>query len=86
MNPTDRPHDTPRRSKRLLLVSLVLSGTGLACLALFRAIGSTVDSDGVLHEPFGLIPIGWLCLLLGLVFGGLYVIKAVRGRIPRGPS
>lgn len=36
-----------------------------ACFACFAASGSHVDAFGRLHEPFGLLPLGWALTLLG---------------------
>jgi len=49
------------------VASRISGAAGFACWIAFALIGSTVDSQGVLHEPFGLIPIGWLLLLLGVL-------------------
>ncbi|MGR3971795.1 DUF3955 domain-containing protein [Shewanella sp. 1180_01] len=38
---------------------------GITCFAIFNLIGSSVDEKGMLHEPFGLLPIGFLLLFLG---------------------
>ncbi len=40
---------------------------GTVCLLTFNWIGSTVDSNGVLHEPFALLPIGYLIIVVGVV-------------------
>jgi hypothetical protein len=53
--------------------AVLLMAAGFACWIAFALIGSTVDSQGVLHEPFGLIPIGWLLLLLG----GLVIVLRI---------
>lgn len=42
---------------------------------LHARIGATVGQDGVLQEPFGFIPLGWLFDLVGLV---LLVLAWVR--------
>jgi hypothetical protein len=55
------------RSRFLPWPAVSLMAAGFACWIAFALIGSTVDSQGVLHEPFGLIPIGWLLLLLGVL-------------------
>jgi hypothetical protein len=39
------------------------------CRATYAKIGASVGPDGVLHEPFGLIPLAWL-----LDFGGLALL------------
>jgi hypothetical protein len=47
-------------------LTLLLLGCGL--LAAFRFIGSSVDQDGFLHEPFALLPVGWLFVVLGAIW------------------
>jgi hypothetical protein len=42
---------------------------------LYARKGATVDQDGILHEQFGFIPLGWLFDLVGLV---LLVLAWVR--------
>jgi hypothetical protein len=56
--------------------ALLLCFLGGACLFAFRLIGSPIDQDGVLHEPFPLIPIGWLLISLGVVAGVVHVVRA----------
>jgi len=41
------------------------------CFVGFKATPATLDANGVLHEPFGLIPLGYLCVLLAVVALGL---------------
>jgi hypothetical protein len=36
------------------------------CRATYAKIGASVGPDGVLHEPFGLIPLAWLLDFVGL--------------------
>ncbi|WP_342310503.1 DUF3955 domain-containing protein [Burkholderia pyrrocinia] len=43
---------------------------GFACWIAFAAIGSEVDAQYVLHEPFALLPVGWLMVGIGVI-GGL---------------
>jgi hypothetical protein len=50
-------------------LTLLLLGLGL--LAAFRFIGSSVDQDGFLHEPFALLPVGWLFVLFGALWIGI---------------
>jgi hypothetical protein len=37
-----------------------------ACRAMHTKIGAFVGPDGILHEPFGLIPLAWLLDFVGL--------------------
>ena len=75
-----------REGRALKHWSLVLLGLGLACLVAFRLIGSEVDADGVLREPFALIPIGWFSISLGLILGGIYGVGrlSAKDRTPPG--
>jgi hypothetical protein len=57
-------------------IALILSG--LACVVAFEVIGSSVNEDGILVEPFFLIPIAWLLFLTG---GVLAIATFIKGRI-----
>ena len=59
-------------------ITILLFIIGLLCLLAFNLIGSTVDAQGVLHEPFGLIPIGFLLIVLGVVLYGYQRLKNKR--------
>lgn len=61
--------------KGALLVSILAC---VSCFAAFSMIGSTVDANGILHEPFGLIPIGYLFALLAVIFGVCLLVGAVK--------
>lgn len=54
-----------RRRHPLLVSGLLLIALAVAFLAAYGVIGSYVDADGTLHEPFALIPLAWLCGLSG---------------------
>ena len=41
----------------------------------FNLIGSEVDADGVLQEPFFLIPFSYVSFVLGIVFAVISVVK-----------
>jgi ABC-type polysaccharide/polyol phosphate export permease len=41
----------------------------------FNLIGSEVDADGVLQEPFFLIPFSYISFALGVVFAVISVVK-----------
>jgi len=42
---------------------------------LFNFIGSTVNKNGVLVEPFFLIPLGYTSFILGIIFAFISVWK-----------
>ena len=50
-------------SRRLLILSGALFSGALGCVVAFNLIGSKVDEDGVLREPFVLVPISAVLLL-----------------------
>ena len=52
---------------------LLLAGAVFAWVA-YNLIGQEVDTQGVLQEPFALIPITWLLLALGLMTGAFHLI------------
>ena len=60
----------------MMRTGAVLAAIGVCCLVAFELIGSTVDEDGTLHEPFGLIPIGLLLLGVAIL---LLLAGAVKG-------
>ena len=65
-------------------VSAILLTVGLASLFAARRIGSSIDKDGFLHEPFFLIGSGSLlsltgmCLTFALLLRGLFSKKAAQ--------
>lgn len=54
-----------------LAAAVVCALLSALCFVGFKATPATVDANGVLHEPFGLIPLGYLCALLAVVSLGL---------------
>ena len=56
------------------LAYLFISLTIIFILA-FNFIGSEVDENGVLQEPFFLIPFSYLSFALGIIFAIISVIK-----------
>lgn len=47
---------------------VALLAIGIICFVVKWIIWSSVDANGTLHEPFWLIPIGYLFILLGIIF------------------
>ena len=62
------------RRPYLLAVVLCLGAAG-ACWAAYAWNGAYLDQDGVLHEQFGFIPLGWLLGLVGVVLLGLAWVR-----------
>ena len=62
-------------------ISILLLMTGGLCLLAFNLIGSTVDAQGVLHEPFALLPIGFLLIALGALS---YIFQLVKNKLGSG--
>ena len=57
-------------------IFLVLSS--FACVIAFEIIGSSVNEDGTLVEPFFLIPIAWLLFATGVILG---IATFIKGRL-----
>ncbi|MGY3858446.1 DUF3955 domain-containing protein [Aeromonas veronii] len=55
-----------------------LMGLGVASFMAFSLMGSSLDEAGCLHEPFALLPLGYLLLLAGACIGIAGVIRARR--------
>ena len=47
---------------------------GIVCFVLFYLIGTEVDENGYVNEPFYLLPIGFITICLSMV---LYIIFAI---------
>lgn len=58
-----------RRSITIFEMAGILLGWGVLSLLAFGLIGSTVDVQGVLHEPFFLVPLGFLLIFIGIILG-----------------
>ena len=58
-----------------LLAAVLCLGAAGACWAAYAWNGSYLDQDGVLHEQFGFIPLGWLLGLVGVVLLGLAWVR-----------
>ncbi|MFM7743269.1 MAG: DUF3955 domain-containing protein [Verrucomicrobiota bacterium] len=56
------------RSTVCHLASYASFGLGGLCFWLHQRIGGHLDADGFLHEPFWLLPMGWLFAFSGLSF------------------
>jgi hypothetical protein len=54
---------------------------GFACLLLFKLLGSYVDSQGIIHEAFFLIPIGFIFIVVGLM---VLLFRLIRRCAKRG--
>jgi hypothetical protein len=42
-----------------LVAAVVCALVSVACFLGFKATPATLDAQGFLHEPFGLLPLGW---------------------------
>ncbi len=69
-----------RRGRGPLLLGGVLLALAVALMVAFNLIGSHVDENGWLHEPFALIPLAWLSLAAGVVSVGIGLWRRRRGR------
>jgi hypothetical protein len=54
-------------NRRYLIAALACFCLSWVCWSLYAWNGSYVDQDGVLHEQFGFIPLGFLFDFVGLI-------------------
>ncbi|MBF9017741.1 MULTISPECIES: DUF3955 domain-containing protein [unclassified Oceanispirochaeta] len=62
--------------KKITIISITTFIISLICLISFRIIGSSIAEDGTLVEPFGLIPIGYMFLIISIVSGVAAITKS----------
>ncbi|MGY3942574.1 DUF3955 domain-containing protein [Aeromonas tecta] len=67
----------------MVRIGMLLIVMGIASFMAFSLIGSTLDQQGFLQEPFALLPLGYLLLLAG---AGLVLFGLVRARRRPRPS
>ena len=56
-------------SLRLSILSLILLVAGIICGILFFAIPSYIDKNGILREPWILVPLGLTLSISGILVG-----------------
>ena len=61
--------------KKITIISITTFVFFLICLISFRIVGSSIAEDGTLVEPFGLIPIGYMFLIISIVSGVAAITK-----------
>ncbi|PPR08678.1 MAG: hypothetical protein CFH44_00822 [Proteobacteria bacterium] len=57
------------------VISAIFIILGLICAIAFNSIGQTIDENGILHEPFGLIPLSYIFISLGFL---LYIYGKIK--------
>ena len=57
------------KSSVLIWISVGLMVVAIGCIVAFSLIGSTVDENGMVHEPFFLIPTGIITFLVSSIIG-----------------
>lgn len=64
--------------KKLIIVSTPFL-LGLILMIVSAFTPSTVDRNGMLHEPyFFLIPVSMLCIFIGIIVLAIYLIRSVK--------
>lgn len=67
----------------MIKMGALLILAGLGCFLAFNLVDSTLDAQGMLHEPFALLPLGYLLIFMGL---GLGLLPALRSGLRRWRS
>lgn len=63
--------------KIIYSLSITLLVLGFFSFLTCSLMGSYVDKNGLLHEPFFLIPIGYLFIFSGLILGSVTFIISI---------
>lgn len=45
------------------------------CFMSFNILPTTIDDNGIIHEPFFLIPMGWLFMFFSVLILGIKFLK-----------
>ncbi|MFQ2586869.1 DUF3955 domain-containing protein [Aeromonas caviae] len=61
-------------------IGALLNLAGLGCFVAFNLLDSTLDAQGFLHEPFALLPLGYLLLFTGMVLTVIPLLRKGRTR------
>jgi hypothetical protein len=56
---------------------MILVILSFCCLIAYKLIGSSIAADWTLIEPFGLIPIGYLLLFVGVIWAIIVFVKSL---------
>ena len=73
----------------MIRIGLFFVAIGFSCLLAFHLIGSSIDPNGFIQEPFGLLPIGYLLVFVGVLvalFGYIRLLISRRRVQSRGPA
>ena len=63
-----------RRSVTIFEMAGILLGWGVLSFLGYGWVGATVDKQGVLHESFFLVPLGFLLIFIGIILGLVYFL------------
>ena len=63
-----------KKSSLFIIIPLML---GISCFIAFFLIGSHITEDGQLVEPFALIPLGFLMIVISIIASLTQIIKFV---------
>lgn len=74
-------HLADEDNKMTMKIGALLILAGLGCFVAFNLLGTTVDAQGFLHEPFALLPLGYLLLFTGMV---LSLLPPLRRALAKG--
>ncbi|MFM1826103.1 MAG: hypothetical protein RLZZ37_738 [Actinomycetota bacterium] len=57
------------------ILAYIFIGLTITLMILFNLIGSKVNSNGVLEEPFYLIPLAYTSFIIGIIFLVVSLLK-----------
>ena len=65
------------KKAKINMVSVILFLLGVLSLTAKSIIGAKVGKDGVLHDPFVLLPLGYLLVAVGII---IFVVTLIKNR------
>ncbi len=80
MNVSHPFHLADEDNKMTMKIGALLNLAGLGCFVAFNLLDSTLDAQGFLHEPFALLPLGYLLLFTGMVLTVIPLLRKGRTR------
>lgn len=69
-----------KTAQKILRTGALLMAAGLLCFILKSVSVEYIDAEGILHENFFYLPIGFLFLFSGLITLVVGLVKAIRSR------
>jgi hypothetical protein len=64
--------------KKLTIATTILFSLGIGCCIAYQLSPNYIDEQGILHEAFGFIPLGYLFFFTGIITGIISLVKYIK--------